>query len=285
MYYLDDYHKIKRNDRKETQMSKIVREKDREEAIREISEAVAGEILSMPIGSEAGISMLVTYLYGQQRYEWKRVNLQLGQVLTKDEGETYLIVEDEQFEILDRVDSLLRGKRYLDFSAYYGQIVGLPYNLFFTILEMHGNPIVSVHITEKRSFQSVEILITDSEEKNVRIDEVRAMEGFSAVDHVIIPSWYSVPYEDIEKIKTLCSDPILLDEREEEYEEDLIVIDGYSEDITLYTGFGEHYLEFSNLSAYKDHLDKAPQAKQAYKLISKVVSVASKASKRKKWNF
>lgn len=184
MYYLDDYNKIKRNDRKETQMSKIVREKDREEAIQEISESVAGEILSMPIGSEAGISMLVTYFYGKQGYEWKHIDLASGYVLTKDNSETYLIEEDDQFEILDRLDTLLRGKRYLDFSAYDGQIVGLPYNLFFTILEMHGNPIVSVCINEEKSFQSVEILITDSEEKSVRIDEVRGMEGFSAVDHI-----------------------------------------------------------------------------------------------------
>ena len=239
----------------------------------------------MPIGEKAGISMLVTYLYGKQGYEWKRANLQLGQVLTKDNGETYLIEEDDQFEILDRVDTLLRGKRYLDFSAYDGQIVGLPYNLFFTILEMHGNPIVSVHITEERSFQSVEILITDEKDKNVRIDEVRAMEGFSAVDHVIIPSWYSIPYNDIQEIRKLCSNPILLEEREEDYGADFIVSDGYSVEVTLYLESGQCYLDFLNLSAYKDHLDKAPQAKQAYKLISKIVSVASKASKRKKWNF
>ena len=266
-------------------MSKIIMEKDREEAIREISEAVADEILSMPIGEKAGISMLVTYLYGQQGYEWKRVNLQLGLVLKKDNGETYLIEEDDQFEILDRVDTLLRGKRYLDFSAYDGQVVGLPYNLFFKILEMHGNPIVSVCINEEKSFQSVEILITDSEEKNVRIDEIRFGGELVAEDLDMGPAWYSVPYDDVEKIKALCSDPILFEEREEEYETDFIVMDGYSEDITLYTGFGEHYLEFSNLSAYKDHLDKAPQAKQAYELISEVVNVASKACKRKKWSY
>jgi len=262
-----------------------MREKDREEVIQKISEAVAGKILSMPIGEETSIAGLITYLYGKQGYEWKRPNPQLGQVLTKDDGETYLIVEDEQFEILDRVDTLLRGKRYLDFSAYDGQIVGLPYNLFFTILEMHGNPIVSVHITEERSFQSVEILITDEKDKNVRIDEVRAMEGFSAVDHVIIPSWYSVPYNEIQEIMELCSDPILLEEREEDYGADYIVSDGYSVEVTLYLESGQCYLDFLNLSAYKDHLDKAPQAKQAYELISKVVNVASKASKRKKWNF
>ena len=267
-------------------MSKIIREKDREEAFREISEAVADEILSMPIGEKAGISMLVTYLYGQQGYEWKRVNLQLGLVLTKDDGETYLIVEDEQFEILNEVERKLRGKRYLDFSSYDGQIVGLPYNLFFTILEMHGNPLVSVHINEERSFQSVEILITDSKEKNVRIDENRFETEFAAENvEDLSYAWYSVPYDDIEKITALCSDPILFEERDEEYETDFIVNDGYSEEITLYPEAGEYSLGFWNLSAYKDHLGKAPQAKQAYELISEVVNVASKASKRKKWNF
>ena len=124
-----------------------------------------GELLSMPIGEETSIAGLITYLYGKQGYEWKRANPQLGQVLTKDKGETYLIEEDDQFEILDRVKTLLKGKRYLDFSSYDGQIVGLPYNLFFTILEMHGNPLVSVHIAEERSFPKVEILITDSEDR------------------------------------------------------------------------------------------------------------------------
>ena len=54
---------------------------------------------------------------------------------TKDSGKTYVIASSDLFEVLDCIMKKLEGKRVLDFSEYEDMIVGLPFNLNFTIRE------------------------------------------------------------------------------------------------------------------------------------------------------
>jgi len=54
-------------------------------------------------------------------------------LIFKDGGATFAIEDSDQFDVLDQVTKMLDGQRVLDFSQYDGMIVGLPYNLKFTV--------------------------------------------------------------------------------------------------------------------------------------------------------
>ena len=81
------------------------RESDKNEALENVSKAIADTILAMPVGSQSSIRILA--------------------------GE-FPVSEEDMFEIQDRVMKALKGKCKLDYSEYDNKVVGLPYNLVFT---------------------------------------------------------------------------------------------------------------------------------------------------------
>ena len=111
----------------------IRREKIRKKTIKELSDKVYDKILSLDEGTEISVSEIVDKLYEEQGYKCIYLNSRYGWVWTKDDGATFSIKDDEQFEILDIVENKLQGQITLDFSKYKGMYVGSSYNLQFTV--------------------------------------------------------------------------------------------------------------------------------------------------------
>ena len=115
------------------------REKRKETVIREVTDVLAETILKMEIGERASINPLVTYHYMKLGYEKKHLGIHIGDALTKDGGETYLLKDMDLFDVMDRLEEKLKGDRILDFSAYEDMVVGLPYNLTFVVRKDRTN--------------------------------------------------------------------------------------------------------------------------------------------------
>ena len=111
------------------------REKRKETMIREVVKVMEQEILAMEIGSGDRLGRMVTNYYTQRGYQKKHLGIHIGDALTKDGGETYLLKDTDLFEVLEQLSGKLKGKRILDFSAYDNMFVGLPYNLVFVVRE------------------------------------------------------------------------------------------------------------------------------------------------------
>lgn len=89
----------------------------------------------MDKGSKASIARLVQLHYELLGYESRHLGINHGYGWTTDSGKTYGIASGDLFEVLDCIMKKLEGKRVLDFSEYENMIVGLPFNLNFTIRE------------------------------------------------------------------------------------------------------------------------------------------------------
>ena len=113
------------------------REGNKAKTIKMLSEKIAEVILKMNDGDEASIARLVSEWYKSQGYECKYVDSRHGWAWTKDGGVTFALEIDDQFDILEQVTDMLKGKRELDFSAYDGMVVGLPYNLRFKVRKVN----------------------------------------------------------------------------------------------------------------------------------------------------
>lgn len=111
------------------------REGNKKQIVGTLVDELSQEILAMDIGSKASIARLVHLHYEPLGYESRHLGINLGYGWTKDNGKTYAIAGSDLFEVLDDVMKKLEGKRVLDFSEYKNMIVGLPYNLNFTIRE------------------------------------------------------------------------------------------------------------------------------------------------------
>lgn len=109
------------------------REGNKKQMIELLAERVTAAILELPLGSEASIAQLVGAWYSGQGYEFKHIDVNHGYVWTKDGGATFAIEDSDQFDVLDQVTKMLDGQRVMDFSKYDGMVVGLPYNLHFTV--------------------------------------------------------------------------------------------------------------------------------------------------------
>ena len=109
------------------------REGNKKQTVKQLAERVAAAILDLPVGREASIAQLVGAWYSGQGYECKHIDVNHGYVWTKDGGATFAIEGGDQFDVLDQATKMLDGQRVLDFSKYDGRVVGLPYNLHFTV--------------------------------------------------------------------------------------------------------------------------------------------------------
>lgn len=109
------------------------REQNKGETIEMLTVETAKTILELRDGDTASIAEIVGAWYQSHGYEWKHLDFDHGYVWTKDGGSTYAITDFDLFEVLDQVRRKLEGVCVLDFSKYDGMVVGLPYNLFFTV--------------------------------------------------------------------------------------------------------------------------------------------------------
>lgn len=109
------------------------REGNRDQIIEDLVEKVAEYILNMDDGTEASITDIVNKLYISQGYEFKHVDVHHGYVWTIDGGISFSLKEGDLFDVWDKVTDRLEGQCELDFSKYDNMVVGLPYNLDFTV--------------------------------------------------------------------------------------------------------------------------------------------------------
>ena len=109
------------------------REDKKQQILNLLTDALCETILNMEIGSKTSIGRLVNQHFESLGYEPRHLGISLGWGWTKDGGKNYVVAGDDLFTVLDLVTEKLEGKRTLDFSEYENTVVGLPYNLDFTI--------------------------------------------------------------------------------------------------------------------------------------------------------
>ena len=99
---------------------KPYREGNREEILESLVNQVCNRIRLLPLGTETSIYTIVRSIYSEQGYDcshgWSR-----------DGGKTYIIIDTDLFDVLEQVKDRLSQEYVLDFSAYKGLVVGLPY--------------------------------------------------------------------------------------------------------------------------------------------------------------
>lgn len=115
------------------------REGEKQQILNQLTDTLCETILSMEIGSKTSIERLVNRHYERLGYESRHLGINLGWCWTKDGGKTYVVAGDDLFTVLDLATEKLEGKRTLDLSEYENLLVGLPYNLNFTIREACEN--------------------------------------------------------------------------------------------------------------------------------------------------
>ena len=111
------------------------RERKKDTVIRETVDVLETMIMEMEPGDRASVNPLVYYHYSKLGYEKKHLGFSIGCALTRDGGETYLLKDTDLFEVMEQLESRLKGRRILDLSAYKDMVVGLPYNLTFVVRE------------------------------------------------------------------------------------------------------------------------------------------------------
>lgn len=114
------------------------REGKKKEILNRLINVVCDTIRQLNDGDKASIARIVAIHYEALGYEPKHVNIDQGIVWTKDSGRTYVIKEFDLFNVLEGVEQRLADEIVLDFSAYEGRCVGLPFNLNFVVRHKNG---------------------------------------------------------------------------------------------------------------------------------------------------
>ena len=251
------------------------RETDRETAVRTVSHAAAELILSLPVGTETTIAQVVGYYCEELGYKWGRIEGVMDYGWTKDGGKSFLIADDDLFEVQNNVISALNGKRELDNSKYAMMEVGLPYNIPFVIREVPGKPIVRIGVFPEIGFGSTEFTVYDSRRDNFRIRNV-SFTGEDAADARV----YTAPYREIGTIRRMFADPLFREEPEEGYETEsgTAVTGGSTWEVTVYGEEEEYEFALSDLRAYRDHLDGYPQTKALLDAVHKILRTSARLS-------
>ena len=90
-------------------------------------------IRQMKEGEEESFAHIANQYYEVLGYESMHLGIDIGYGWTKDSGTTYVIRSTDLFYVLDEVAKTLSDEIDLDFSKYEGMVVGLPFNLQFTV--------------------------------------------------------------------------------------------------------------------------------------------------------
>ena len=111
-------------------------ERDRKETIEKLTNIVVQKILSIKAGTEISISEIVREFFAEQGYVFMDIGIGEGCGWTHDGGKTFVLTDDDLFEVLSNTEKLIDGKRYMDFSKYENTAVGLPFNIPFIVEEV-----------------------------------------------------------------------------------------------------------------------------------------------------
>ncbi len=109
------------------------REMKKDQAIEHISKKLYSVIRSMKEGAQDSIGHLVSLYYAGKGYEYHWLDEKHGHGWTKDDRKTFSVCMEDLFLILDKTSDLLKDEVELDFSKYEDMVVGLPFNLMFSV--------------------------------------------------------------------------------------------------------------------------------------------------------
>ncbi len=100
--------------------------------MKEIVEKIIAYIIELPMGAELSIREVFDELYLSQGYRWVCKKAGGGWMCSKDDGATYLLREEDLFQVQEEVeDSLEKAGVMLDYSKWDGMCVGMPYCVSF----------------------------------------------------------------------------------------------------------------------------------------------------------
>ena len=111
-------------------------EKDIKTTSEELSELVSQKILSLKLGTEISISEIVREYYAEQGYVFMDIGNGEGYGWSRDGGKTYVATDYDLFDVMEKTEKLIEGKRYLDFSKFENMAVGLPFNIPSVVKEV-----------------------------------------------------------------------------------------------------------------------------------------------------
>lgn len=111
-------------------------EKDIKATIERLSEIVGQKILSLKVGTEISISEIVREYYAEQGYVLMDIGDGEGYGWSRDGGKSFVATDNDLFDVMDKTEKLIEGKRYLDFSKFDNMAVGLPFNIPFVVKEV-----------------------------------------------------------------------------------------------------------------------------------------------------
>ncbi len=95
---------------------------------------IADYILRLPAGTEISLKEVFNELYLKDGYKWMYKDTNAGWVCTKDECESFLIMDCDLFDVLNGVRKVVKQHEVqLDLSKWDDMCVGLPYNLDFVV--------------------------------------------------------------------------------------------------------------------------------------------------------
>ena len=109
------------------------RECSKKEAIELLMPQVCDYISQMQDGDKETMLRIVDAIYESQGYELQHLGIDIGYAWTKDGGQTYVLDTWDLMEVLHLTGERLKDTVKLDFSEYDNLVVGLPYNLDFTV--------------------------------------------------------------------------------------------------------------------------------------------------------
>ena len=119
-----------------------IRERKRDVVITELVSKLHSAIRCMPEGSKDTIGKLVSRVFAAQGYEYRWLDPRNCHGWTKDDGKTCALSEEDLFDVMDKLDASLDGEIILDYSEYDHLIVGLPFNLSFTVRKADPSRII-----------------------------------------------------------------------------------------------------------------------------------------------
>ena len=131
---------------------------------------------------------------------------------------------------------------------------------------MNKQLMISITTSEPRNpFSEIKVDVFERETENV---EVHRVMGFYP-EHIEPDFSFTLDDRIYKRVKNYLKDPVLESEQEEDgyiVDSGIKVCDGEQTEIDLFLEGGKRHFSYSNLNAYKDHLDEYPQTKKIYKI-------------------
>lgn len=110
-----------------------IREGKRETLIDELVCKLCSAIRCMPEGSQDTIGSMVSKIYAACGYEYRWLDPMNNYGWTKDNCRSYILTQEDLFDVMDELDIALGGDVFLDYGTYDNMDAGFPFSLSLSI--------------------------------------------------------------------------------------------------------------------------------------------------------